>query len=243
MANAAMNYMAGQDFAGKGTELMDKYIDSKGLKLYFQVDTQYVINKLKLLYVPFIHKEWSLRYSGPSNAPMTPRDDVNVPDLYIPCMALLTYVLLAGISLGQHSEFTPESLGGSLSSGLGWLAFETLIVSFVMYLVSVRTDMKTYDVLAYIGYKFVPVCTIMLFSIMFSGLYWIIYLATSASCAFFIVKTMSTKIQAKTANVTDSDYGNADAHAQKNSKTIYLTWAIAAIQPILIWILTYSFAG
>lgn len=39
VANMAMQYGAG--FASQGQEMVNKYIDKQGLKLYFQVDTQY----------------------------------------------------------------------------------------------------------------------------------------------------------------------------------------------------------
>merc|ERR1712048_995180 len=242
MAGMAMNYLGAQNFGGQGKEMVDKYIDAKSLKLYFQVDTAYVVGKMKLLFLPFLHKEWVARNPGTSSQPLTPRDDVNIPDLYIPAMALLTYVLLAGINLGRHDHFTPETLGSNLSSGMGWLIFELLVVLFVIYLISVRTDMKTYDILSYLGYKFVPVCTIMICTLFTSGMFWPVYLATSASCAFFIAKTMETKIKAKTTSVSDENYGSADMHAQQQSKTRYVTWAIAGVQPVLIWILTYSFS-
>ena len=32
--------------------------------------------------------------------PVAPQFDVNVPDLYIPCMAFVTYILLAGVCIG-----------------------------------------------------------------------------------------------------------------------------------------------
>jgi len=243
MAGMAMNYIGGQNFEKKGEEMLEKYIDSKSLKLYFQVDTTYVTRKIKILFLPFLHKEWIARNPGTSSVPLTPRDDVNIPDLYIPFMALLTYVLLAGIKLGASDhQFTPESLGTSLSSGMGWLIFELLVVLFVIYLISVRTDMKTYDILSYLGYKFVPVCAIMTSTLFISGIYWPMFLGTSASCAFFIAKTMETKIKSKTQGVADENYGSADMHAQQQSKTRYVTWAIAGVQPLLIWILTYSFA-
>ena len=30
-----------------------------------------------------------------------PRDDVNAPDMYIPTMAFITYVLVVGVAMGQ----------------------------------------------------------------------------------------------------------------------------------------------
>lgn len=62
-------------------------------------------------------------------------------------MSLLTYVLLAGISLGKTGNFTPEALGSNLSSGMGWTTVEVIIVSFTMYLINVKSDMKWYDIL------------------------------------------------------------------------------------------------
>ena len=131
-------------YGDKGKEMMDKYIDAKSLKLYFQVDTNYVLKKLQLLLVPYIHKEWSVQNMGANAQPRSPKEDLNMPDLYIPFMGLLTYVLLVGIKVGQGGDFNPDQLGASLSTGLGWIIFEVLVVSFVMYLISLRTDMKTY---------------------------------------------------------------------------------------------------
>ena len=34
--------------------------------------------------------------------------DLNAPDLYIPLMAFITFVLLSGYVLGVSGEFTPE---------------------------------------------------------------------------------------------------------------------------------------
>jgi len=229
-------------YGDKGKEMMDKYIDAKSLKLYFQVDTNYVLKKLQLLLVPYIHKEWSVQNMGANAQPRSPKEDLNMPDLYIPFMGLLTYVLLVGIKVGQGGDFNPDQLGASLSTGLGWIIFEVLVVSFVMYLISLRTDMKTYDVVSYLGYKFVPVCALMVNCVFFSSsFYWPIFLFTSSSLAFFIAKTMSLKIRAQGSSITDDNYGSADHHAQAHSKTQYVTWAIAAVQPIFVWILTYSF--
>jgi len=159
-------------YGDKGKEMMDKYIDAKSLKLYFQVDTNYVLKKLQLLLVPYIHKEWSVQNMGANAQPRSPKEDLNMPDLYIPFMGLLTYVLLVGIKVGQGGDFNPDQLGASLSTGLGWIIFEVLVVSFVMYLISLRTDMKTYDVVSYLGYKFVPVCALMVNCVFFSSSFY-----------------------------------------------------------------------
>lgn len=43
-------------------------------------------------------QEWMVKYD--QNTPVQPRDDLNAPDLYIPSMGYVSYVLLAGFLLG-----------------------------------------------------------------------------------------------------------------------------------------------
>ena len=60
-----------------------------------------------------------------------------------------------GVLLILRIRFTPEELGIQASSALVWLAIEVAIVMFSLYLVNARTDLTTWDVIAYTGYKYV----------------------------------------------------------------------------------------
>lgn len=97
-----MAFQYGQKLADQGKELVnkefEKYVSVTKLKYYFAVDNRYVMNKLRLLFFPFAHKDWSLKYDQ-ENA-VQPRYDLNAPDLYIPTMGYITYVVLAGFILG-----------------------------------------------------------------------------------------------------------------------------------------------
>lgn len=55
---------------------------------------------------PLMFQDWSVRYA--TNEPVQPRFELNAPDLYIPTMAYLTYVLVAGLALG--TQVTDASL-------------------------------------------------------------------------------------------------------------------------------------
>ena len=151
-------------------------------------------------------------------------------------MGLLTYVLLAGILVGRTGTFTPEALGSSLSFGISWIVFEVCIVTLVMYLTNLRTDMKTYDVTSYLGYKFVPTCTLMLSQIFLPAIYWVAFIILSASCALFIYKTLTIKVN--NTSVASSEFGSADRTSTSKN---YISIAIAVVQPVLMYVLTYSF--
>lgn len=45
-------------------------------------------------------QDWTCKYS--KSEPVAPRYEINAPDLYIPLMAFVTYILLAGSVLGTQ---------------------------------------------------------------------------------------------------------------------------------------------
>ena len=101
----SMLFQAGSHIVqNQASAFLNQYADkskswfSSTLKYYFAVDTSYVLKKLMLIWFPFVHKDWTVRYQ--QDAPVAPRDDMNAPDLYIPTMSFVTYLLVAGYLLG-----------------------------------------------------------------------------------------------------------------------------------------------
>lgn len=48
-------------------------------------------------------QDWSVKYE--QDEPVQPRYEINAPDLYIPSMAYVTYVLVAGLVLGMQNRY------------------------------------------------------------------------------------------------------------------------------------------
>ncbi|CAO2584252.1 Protein YIF1A [Lemmus lemmus] len=157
MANMAMAY--GSSIASQGKDIVHKelyrFVSVNKLKYFFAVDTAYVARKLGLLVFPYTHQNWKMQYSH--DVPLPPRKDLNAPDLYIPTMAFITYVLLAGMALGIQKRFSPEVLGLCASTALVWVFMEVLALLLGLYLATVRSELNTFHLLAYSGYKYVGV--------------------------------------------------------------------------------------
>jgi len=233
MASMAIQY--GQTLAGQGSEYVHKnlekykYVATNKLKYYFAVDTVYVGKKLGLIVFPFAHKDWALRYS--EDEPVAPRYDVNAPDLYIPVMAFVTYILLAGVSLGTQSRFSPEQLGLTASTALVWNVIELFILLLTMYIVNVSTGLKYLDLLAYCGYKYVGMILVILGSLMFQSTGYYATLAwTSLSIAFFLVRSLKLAIAPHSDPATSYETGN--------KRRLYMLLVVAFSQPLLIWWMT-----
>jgi len=170
------------------------WLSLDGLKPYFHVDNKYVKNKIKLVAFPYPRKEWTRQpntsqegelqlteeqmrsmhwaqrdailnamraYKQPWAPPVS---DVIAPDLYLPVMAFITYVLLRGYSRGLSDEFHPELLSSFASSAFFAVMFEMCLIRFLLFLAGANSPPGLLDILAYSGYKFVGYCLAILLS-------------------------------------------------------------------------------
>lgn len=231
MANMAMQY--GSSLAGQGKDLvnknLEKYVSTSKLKYYFAVDTSYVAKKLMTLFFPFTKKDWSIKFN--QDQPVAPRFDENAPDLYIPVMAFVTYILVSGVVLGTQERFTPEQLGMQASTALVWLIIELVAVMLSLYIMNLTTDLKYMDILAYIGYKFVGMIFILLGGMLFqsTGFYGLL-VWFSLTIIFFLVRTLKVQILPHTQG--------EEHHGHGTKRSLYLIVTISLMQPVLMWWLT-----
>ncbi|XP_016887628.1 protein YIF1B isoform X1 [Cynoglossus semilaevis] len=233
MSNLAMAY--GSSLASQGKEMMDKNLDRfipiSKLKYYFAVDTVYVGKKLGLLVFPYMHQNWEVNYQ--QDTPVAPRFDVNAPDLYIPTMGFITYILVAGLALGTQNRFSPELLGVQASSAFVWLIMEVLAVLLSLYLVTVNTDLTTIDLLAFSGYKYVGMIVGVVSGLLFGKpAYYLSLLWCCAAIFIFMIRTLRLKL------LSESAAEGRLVRGARNQLRMYLTMSIAAAQPIFMYWLT-----
>ncbi|XP_037948544.1 protein YIF1B-B-like isoform X1 [Teleopsis dalmanni] len=243
----AMQY--GQRLADQGKQLVEnqfeKWIPVAKLKYYFAVDNNYVINKLRLLFFPFTHKDWSLKYDQEN--PVQPRYDINAPDLYIPTMAYITYVVVAGLMLGMQKRFSPEQLGIQASSALAYSIFELVVYLITLYVVNIKTNLRTLDLLAFSGYKFATIVLCLLVSTIFNGFGYYLALAyTSLSLGFFLLRTLKTKVLHETSPaeargaINYDPYGNSQQleYSGGRKRKLYFLFLIVGGQAFLSFLLS-----
>jgi len=127
---------------------------------------------------------------GDTDAYLPPRQDLNAPDLYIPTMAFITYVLTAGFILGTKNQFTPEVLGRIATTGLISLGFEVVFLKLGFYLLN-SLNTPALDLLSYCGYVFVGIAFNHIIALLMGvPLFYIASLITSIFMAVFMVRTL-----------------------------------------------------
>lgn len=172
---------------------ISRFASFDSLRYYFNVSNSYVLNKLKLVLLPVQHKGSWKRRRNEAVTPaefLPPRDDVYAPDLYIPCMAFITYVLVVGFILGAGHRFTPEILGVTASTGLATIFLELAVLKLALYVTqSSASALPSLDLIAYCGYKFVPAVLAIIAGALFGTFaYTATALILGAFMAIFLVR-------------------------------------------------------
>ena len=186
-----------------------------GLKYYFAVNHHYVNRKLLTLIFPFRKRHWRREVKddggasavGAGGSPamdgsvglpkaqyQVPMLDENAPDLYIPLMAFVTYVLVTGYAKGTKNSFTPEVLMEVTSSCMVMQILEILVIRLGLYLLQAPASLL--DLLAVTGYKYVALNINMLLGLnLGSRVYLMSMLYTGLAMAYFSLKTFAQAVR------------------------------------------------
>ncbi|RDD37312.1 Protein YIF1B [Trichoplax sp. H2] len=233
LASMALQY--GSNIATSGQEYVNsnfaRFIPVTSLKYYFAVDNSYVFRKLLLLLLPYAHTDWSIRYA--KSEPVAPRHEINAPDLYIPLMAFVTYVIISGLVLGVQDKFSPEHLGIIASTAFVMEFLAVCLIFVTLYFMNINSAIKTFDLIAFFGYKYVGMIFCIVIGVLTNSLGYYCTLGwTGLAVSFFLVRTLRLVIsQEATSNVM----------GPVGKKRIYVLIMIALLQPIIMYWLTYQF--
>lgn len=252
-STAQMGFQVGKSAVMAGQEYMEqnfnRYIPVSALKHYFNVSNTYVLSKLVIVLVPWRHRPWSRtpspHGSAASGGPLflPPREDVNSPDMYIPAMAFVTYILLSTLLAGLRGAFKPELLGLTATNAFAVVIIELILLKLGTYLLNISNESQWLDLVAYSGYKFVGVIVTIAIEAGISGgrgtggwVGWTIFAYTFLANAFFLLRSL------KYVLLPDNSAGGPQmqtiARSQRNRRTQFLFVYSYVVQFVFMWWLT-----
>ncbi len=127
-----------------------------------------------------------------------PREDTNAPDLYVPLMSFISYVLLVGLSKGLGgSGFSPEMLIQTIWRCLILQACETLLIKLGLSFMQVSIPML--DIFSYTGYKYVGLCIHTIARVFGRTFAALVSLYCSFMLGYFVLKSMAAVVPAATS--------------------------------------------
>lgn len=230
--------MASGGFGGDAEGLLaqfGRFISVGALKHYFNVSNTYVANKLWIVLFPWRHRPWSRQQRMTNNTQdvvyQPPREDINSPDMYIPMMALVTYILLSTLITGLRGAFKPELLGYTTTQAISVMILEILIIKLGTFLLNISSSSQLLDLVAYSGYKFVGVIVSLLLTSLFSQLNigggwisWVIFVYCFNANAFFLLRSLRYVLlpESNPQGVGGSAAGYTNSRSQKSARTNFL---------------------
>lgn len=194
--------------AGKGT--LDSMVNRvtpgmsqfwAAMRLRMAVSNSFVSKKISLVLFPFRNKTWvRLNADDGNNGTLykkaLPKDDVNAPDLYLPVMAFVTYVLMIAYLRGTANQFTPEDIINAVWRCLLLHVVEASIIKLGVNMIS-STSLPFIDIVCYTGYKYLGLCGTAggtVFGGWLATLSKVFTVYQAAALFFFLVKTFSAVI-------------------------------------------------
>lgn len=210
---------------------INRYVNVPRLKYFFNVSNSYVLNKVRLILFPFRQKFWTRlvnrsEQDGQMEGYKPPREDLNAPDLYIPVMSFVTYVLLVGLLLGSGKDgrtFAPDALGATSTSGLFVVLFELLTMKLGCYFLNVNNEVPMLDVIAYSGYKFVGINLVIVIKIFFAAAFiYSVFAYVMLSFGFFTLRTLKYLVLPESTNST--------VMVPQRQRRIYFLFAFVGVQ-------------
>lgn len=238
---AALGLQMGQSALAQGTQMMElnlkPYLGSSSeLKQLFKVSNSYVLHKIGLIVFPFRHSGWlrliQMGQSGQGERFEVPSNDLNLPDLYLPLMSFITYILLCAISQGAKGEFHPQTFGYTSSMVLGYQLLDMVVLKLGLYLMAV--ELLFWDLLCFLNYKFIPlvlVLTLDAFVALWTGK-MAVFAYLGFAFAFFLLRLLKNVFLGNGIN------GMNTVTQKQRQKRIYLLFAYSyPVQFILMWLL------
>uniref|UniRef100_A0AAV1T621 Protein YIF1 n=1 Tax=Peronospora matthiolae TaxID=2874970 RepID=A0AAV1T621_9STRA len=232
MAGLAMN--SAQDFLQKQSEmyLPGAYGIWGSLKYYFTVNNSYVKSRLKILLLPFVHKNWRRMGNGnqDESKPMQhapPTRDSNAPDLYIPLMGFLTYILIVGYSKGTSNQFSPDVISKDASYCLVMQLVEIGVLAACLYVLN--SSISFLDLVSFSGYKYIPlVINAVVYQLLGSIAYYVSLLYTGVAVSYFTLNCMKGSV--------------AEPSSENRLFRNYLLFGVSCLQLVLVCWISYTTA-
>ncbi|BFZ64143.1 Protein transport protein yif1 [Saitoella coloradoensis] len=243
-ATAQMGFQMGQTAMAQGQQYVEqnlnRWINLGAIRHTFHVSNSYVLNKLLLVVFPWRHHPWTRLVKrgeqGNVEGYKAPRDDINAPDLYIPVMAFVSYIILSAFLAGLQGQFHPQLLASTASTAFAVIIFEFCAVKLGCYLLGISSQSQFLDLIAYSGYKFIGIIATMITRVLASGALtptYTVFFYTFFANGFFLLRSMKYVLLPDSAGATTAQ---TVTHGQR-SRRIQFLFMVALSQVVFMWLL------
>jgi len=156
VTSAMVSHFA-RELTSSSMSLLPGFMES--VRRYFNVNHGYVLRKMAWQLAPLSNSKKKTGGELDSDKDWTSRVfeglevEIEEPDMYIPTMGFVTYVLLCGLVCGLREKFNPEFLSATITFALVALILETTAVKAALFMAG-AANAPIVDVACLLAYKF-----------------------------------------------------------------------------------------
>ncbi|CAN3505294.1 protein transport protein Yif1p [Diutina catenulata] len=212
------------------------------LKFYFQVSNGYVLKKLSFILMPFLNKDWNRitmqEATGEGSTQLaSPVYDPNAPDLYIPLMSFVTYILLWSVFQGLKGEFHPELFGILASQTVAFSVLDIAIFKIGLYLLGCSTQSSIWDLVSFSGYKYVTVIVLLVLQHLvglWSIAYTVCFLVLVGLLSVFLMRSLKFLV------LPSHNAASGITDKQRKHRVQFLFFYSTVVQLLIIFVMSRS---
>jgi len=220
-----------------------RLFNASEFRKYFAVSTDYVLNKLKLILFPYTYPgSWqraSIQITEQGDNYPPPRADINAPDLYIPVMGFVTYIVFCAMVSGFSGEFSPNILG-VVATWAGFAFLVDVAVLWVGFYMLMRNCPPVKDCMAFCGYVFVGIALNELAQMI--GGKWLLIpsiLFTGCGVSVFFNHTLGV-ILTSDSSPSQRSYDDSGNDSDEHTRRKFFKLFFAALQFVIMFFLAFS---
>ncbi|CCE88987.1 Piso0_001782 [Millerozyma farinosa CBS 7064] len=220
---------------------------TRELHYYFKVSNMYVAKKILLILFPYTNKNWVRTTMGedpsmggtPGAAPVfnPPVNDINAPDLYIPLMSYITYILLWASFQGLKGDFHPQLFGYLASQTIACSFLDILVFKIGLYLLNCSTQSSLWDLVSFSGYKYVTIIALLCWKHLVGG-GWFIYYAVvfllTTSLSLFLMRSLRFLVIPSSGALSGNSVSNSISTKQRRIRIQFLFIYAVVVQSVII---------
>lgn len=150
--------------------ILSKYIFSQTLKNYYNIDQNFLLKKLKFVMLPFLNqKKTNIFETSPK------KNSITKPELYIPTMALISFVLIVCLNLILKGEnLNTNEIFEKVCNCLIMTFLEACICKLCFRIVF-NISVPLLDLVSYCSYKYVGLVFYVCMSLVFGDVFWVTF--------------------------------------------------------------------
>ncbi|KAG9394765.1 hypothetical protein J8273_3741 [Carpediemonas membranifera] len=221
------------------TSFIHRVVNTKRLQFYFAVSNQQILRKIGVLLFPYTHSSWKRQtHASEASIPLTPAEDINTPDLYLPFVGIVTYIIFCAMGYAVDASYDMQHISRPVVCSIAVVAVELIGFKLASIAFGIAGP-PLLEIVGIFGYKYVSLCVALLLSLIHPIAYYMALAYVAAAFGVFIMRTLNPLLisqteQRRAGMLSDPMVDQADRKALMARTYFVFIVGISQVAPLIL---------